>query len=270
MRPPALASPLERTPDPGLRPASSAPSARSAAATWVAGLSACLAVWMAVLASGCTGSEWPDRDPIEVRGAPVDTLEFLPAGSRYVLIDSLTKVRVGGFRLGFNLDDGCARILAFDLAKAATPRAGYAVRLDYRLPAYPDCPLDSGTRDSALSVRFTAADSPIVRLVDSLGAVFDTAAAVRGTLAFDSLELKSPALSTFRGRFFFRDTLGTVGRLLSADSLAACEFLNHAEYIRKSDSLKVIRYSWVTLDPASAPDSCKGAAHGDFLTPVAR
>lgn len=246
MRPPAPASPPERRRvPPGI-------------AGFLAGI--------ACLLAACTGSEWPGRDPIEVRGAPVDTLEFLPRGARFVLLDSLTEVRVGGLRLGYR----CTEILAFGLERKASPVPGYAVRLDYRLPADPDCALDPGARDSALAARFEAADGPTVRLVDSLGAVLDSARAVRGTLHRDSLELKAPALTVFASRFFFRDTLGTVPRLLSADSLTSCEFLNHAEYERKSDSLKVIRYSWVTLDASAAPDSCRGPLHGDFLEPLAR
>lgn len=259
MRPPAPAS----QPD----PARSAPPRRRAPATVrVPAAAAGFLAGLALLMPACTGSEWPDRDPIEVRGAPVDTLEFLPPGSRYVLVDSLTEVRVGGFRLGYR----CTEILAFGLERRTSPSAGYAARLDYRLPADPDCPLDSGARDSVLAARFAAADAPAARLLDSLGAVLDTALAVRGTLSHDSLELRAPSLSVFKSRFFFRDTVGSAGRMLSADSLSSCEFLNHAEYVRKSDSLKVIRYSWVTLDAAAAPDSCRGPLHGDFLAPLAR
>lgn len=262
MRPPAPASPPKRRRLPRPLAAFKAAGATVAAAALLG---------IAGLLPACTGSDWPEREPIEVRGAPVDTLEFLPVGSRYVLVDSLTGVRVGGFRLGFRPVTGCARILAFGLEKEAAPVPGYSVRLDYRLPAVPDCPLDSGARDSVLAVRFAAADAPVVRLVDSLGAVLDTAFAVRGRLFRDSLELRAPALSAFNASFYFEDEgFGPRGRFLQADSLSPCESLNHAEYVRKSDSLKVIRYSWVTVDPASPGDSCRVPERRESLVPVAR
>jgi hypothetical protein len=225
---------------------------------------------LALLVPGCTGSDWADRDPIEIRGAPIDTLEFLPVGSRFVLLDRLTEVRVGSFRLGCSLGDRCAEIVSFGLEKASSPVEGYAARLDYRLPAVPDCPLDSGVRDSVLALRFGPADMPVVRLLDSLGAVLDSAHAVRGSLSHDSLVLRSPAISAFNSRFFFSDTTGFQGRILSADSLTSCDSLNHSEFVRLSDSLSVIRYSWVTVDPATANDSCRGPSHRESMVPVAR
>lgn len=250
MRPPAPASPPERR-----GPAGS--PARLLAAAWAG---------IACLLPACTASEWSDRDPIVVRGAPLDTLEFLPPGSRHILLDSLTEVRVAGIRLGYR----CTEILAFGPEWKTSPVPGYAVRLDFRLPADPDCPLETGVRDSVIAVRFAAADGPTVRLLDSLGTVLDSAEAVRGRLSHDSLELKGSAATAFNSRFFFQDTSMPGGRLLRADSLSSCERLNHAEYARKSDTLAVVRYSWVTLDVPVPGDTCRWTPADRVIVPLAR
>lgn len=227
-----------------------------------AGLSAACLLGLALL-PGCTDREWPDREPLAVDPAPVDSLEFLPAGSRFVLEDSLTPV-LFRFRSGY----ACTRLTAFglDLRASADP-AGYLPRLALELPPQPDCPLDTGARDSVLLHRFTSADRPVARLFNARGGapalVMDTASVVRGILSMDSLKLKASADTASRGRFRYRDSTGTLRRQLWADSLPPCEFLNHAEYRRNGDTLAV-RFSWVTLDPAS-PEACGGAARADTI-----
>lgn len=229
---------------------------------------ACLAALSALWAAGCATDDWPDRDPLVVERAPVDTLEFLPRGSRFILQDSLAEVRFGGIRLGY----ACTKVLAFDLEKKSSlPSPGWSALLSLELPAVPDCALDDSSRSDTLSRRFPASEGAVVRLLDSAGKVLDTAFLARGVLAFDSLDLKSPALSVSQGRFTFRDTIGGVGgaaRRLSADSLTSCEFLNHADFRRHGDTTTV-RYSWITLDAAESPDGCQGMRQ-DALEPLQR
>lgn len=221
-----------------------------------------------IWAGGCTESEWPDRDPLVVDRVPVDSLEFLPPGARFALEDSLTPVLFGGFRAGY----ACTQIQILELEpRSAGPGrpAGFAARVRLQLPGNAACPVDTSPRDSEHLRRFTHGDGPTLRLLDTLGDVQDSVALVRGALAFDSLELKPPALSTSRYGFDYHDTAGGLPRVLSADSLNACEFLNHADFLRVGDTVWV-RYSWVTLDPAPENDSCRGDVHGDSLTPLPR
>lgn len=215
---------------------------------------------------GCTQSEYPDRDPLVIDRAPVDSLEFLPVGSRFILEDSLSGVLFRGFHLGYV----CTRITTIELERLGSiqpPR--YMARLGLKLPSEPTCALDSVARDSVLMRRFTAADGPTVTLTDSLGFVLDTAEVARGILLTDSLLLVAPAVSAFHGRFFFRDTVGSLSRILSADSLSSCEYLNHAEYRKngKGDTTTVT-FTWLQKDVAASPDSCKGPTRRDALVPM--
>ncbi len=221
-----------------------------------------------IWAVGCTESEWPDRDPLVVDEVPVDSLEFLPPGARFALEDSLTPVLFRGFRAGY----ACTQVQLLELEpRAAGPASpsGLAARVRLQLPGNAACPVEASPRDDSLLRRFARGDGPTLRLLDTVGGVLDSVALVRGVLAFDSLELEPPALSTSRYRFFYDDTAGGQPRLLSADSLNSCEFLNHADYLRSGDTVRV-RYSWVTLDPAPENDSCRGDLHGDALEPLPR
>lgn len=234
------------------------PRANSASPARLAALAAVLLAW------ACTDSEWPDRDPVAVDRAPVDTLEFLPPGSRYLLTDSLARVRVGGYRKGY----ACTRFTAFDLEERPfNDPPGWSARVGLELPSRPSCAAESGPRDSVLLRRFASAEGPVIRLLDSLGNVLDTATLVRGILQSDSLILKAPALSASKGRFVFRDTTLGAQRLFSADSLGPCERLNHADWSRKGDTTTV-RYTWVTLDAPADTGSCAGATRLESLAPV--
>jgi hypothetical protein len=204
----------------------------------------------------------------------VDSLEFLPPGARFALEDSLTPVLFRGFRTGYVIreEDDCTEVRILELeerAPAAGSPGGFSARVSLRLPADAACPVDTAPRDSVHLRRFARGDGPTLRLLDTLGGVLDSAALVRGVLAFDSLVLAPPAKSITRYRFAYRDTVDALPPVLSADSLNACEFLNHADLLRAGDTVRV-RYSWVTLDPAPANDSCRGPVHADFLTPLPR
>jgi hypothetical protein len=77
--------------------------------------------WMLAALLGCGKGVWPDRDPVIVDGIRVDSLKFLPSGSRFVLEDSLTSILFRKFRPGYL----CSRILKLDaepLSPPALPR----------------------------------------------------------------------------------------------------------------------------------------------------
>jgi hypothetical protein len=218
----------------------------------------------ACLIASCSLDEYPDRDPLVVESAPVDSLEFLPPGVRYLLADSASRVLVAGYRPGY----ACTEITDLGLERRpGWDPSGFTAKVGFRLPAEPTCPLVDSARDSVVEMRFGESDGPVVRLLDTAGRVLDRAELVRGTLSSDSLFHVSPALTATKGRFTYRDSSGFLGRQLFADSLGACELLNHADFAVRRDTT-VVRYSWVTLDPAFAPDSCSGAARQDTLTPL--
>lgn len=214
----------------------------------------------------CSGDEWPDRDPLIVEHAPVDSLEFLPADTRYLLADSLTPIRVSGMRLGY----ACTRVLSLDLeGQAFAQPHGFAARMRLELPATPTCALDDSTRDSVLLRRFALSEGPVVRLVDSSGAILDSAWLAPGVAAQDSLVTTPKATGglTFRGRFYYYDTTAEppYRHRLASDSLGACERLYRAERTSRGDTTTV-RYTLVTLDSLASPGICDVVPRRDSLT----
>jgi hypothetical protein len=245
-------------------PSASTESARPAGLRAGAGAALAAALLGAGHLASCALDEYPDRDPLVVEGAPVDSLEFLPPGARYVLADSAAGVLVKGYRPGY----ACTEITAMGLERrAGWDPPGYVAKVGFKLPAEPTCPLLDSARDSVVAARFGEADGPVARLLDSAGRTLDEAGIVRGTLSTDSLVHVAPALTASKGRFTYRDSSGFLGRQLFADSLGPCELLNHADFSERRDTT-VVRYSWVTLDPVSAPDSCAGPTRQDTLTPL--
>lgn len=221
---------------------------------------AALVLWAALAAayalSACSGDEWPERDPIVIERAGVDSLEFLPAGTRYILADSLTSVRVRGLRLGY----ACTRILAMDLEENTFVQPpGFAARIRLELPSAPTCAALDSAVDTVIQRRFDASEGPDIILLDTAGAPFDTAVLVRGTSVLDSFVHVPGSIAniTIAGRFTWYDTATVSPRTLAADSLNSCELLSHAEWSRRRDTTTV-RYTLVTLDSAASPDSCRG------------
>src|SRR5690348_4045792 len=79
------------------------------------------------LLSACSQSAWPEREAKTVDNVAVDSLKFLPIGSRFVLADSSTPVLFKGFHKGF----ACTRVLDIDLVRrdADSVPAGYHPKL---------------------------------------------------------------------------------------------------------------------------------------------
>jgi hypothetical protein len=211
---------------------------------------------------GCGVGSEVDRDPSIVTGIRLDSVIFLPAGSRFILKDSSTDLLIRKFYPGY----ACSQVLEMDLdsAPSGNPPA-YSPLTRVRLPAAADCALDSAAgRDTSITHVFRAGE--LIRLANSAGRITDSAALVPGELEYDSLAgVFSPITHVFSsGHYSVVDSGAGTGRYLYVDTLACGQYLNQAEAWGSGDTLKV-RLSLVTLDPASAPDSCRGSTHEDTV-----
>ncbi|MDQ2999684.1 MAG: hypothetical protein M3Y08_00275 [Fibrobacterota bacterium] len=229
---------------------------------------ACMAVLFFVAAlflPGCGGSVWPERSPVTVENVRIDTVRFLPPGGRFILQDSLVRIQLKGINIGY----ACSEILELKLedAPSGTPPA-FKPRSRIRLPAVPDCAVDSNAVQDSILTRIFGAGTGIVRIANSSGKPMDSAQVVRGTLHSDSLEGVVGITRTLTKRpWTFQDSLGSLSRTVSGDSLSSCTFLNKAEFSAVKDTVKV-RLSYVTLDSAASPDSCRGPLHRDTVPAI--
>lgn len=211
---------------------------------------------------GCGEPTWTDRQPLVADNVRIDSVLFVPAGWRFVLVDSITTVRFRGIHLGYR----CSEILELDLDSAASGK-GFAFRPKSRvqLPAEPDCPLDSSAgRDSLVTHVFrSGGDSAILR--NSSDSVTDGRILARGKVSYDSIQkVLGIARTIDQGHLFYRDTLGALPRQLFADTLSSCQFLNQATVEKMGGDTVKVRLSLVTLDSASVPDACHGE-HADSI-----
>ncbi len=222
-------------------------------------LSALAIIWAAIF-SGCGQSTWSDRQPAIVEGIRVDSLRFVPAHSRFVLLDSASKVLFKGYHVGYGLHAGydCIEILDMKLESLSKSQpAAFGPKTRVRLPTGVDCPLDTAGQDSLLTYVFPAGGDSIIRLRNSSGRLTDSAMLVRGRFFQDSLKGK-PSGETHvfaQGHWSFLDSTATIRRRLFVDSLGCNDFLNQGTYAIKLDTVKV-RVSWVTLD-----SPCQGSPH---------
>lgn len=227
---------------------------------------------LACLAASCSLEPWSGREGTFAEDIRIDTLRFLPYGSRYVLRDSATPIRFIDISTGYALGPGCASILAMgvDSIPRGTPPA-YAADSRVRLPGNPEnCAVDSGGRDTTFSHVFT--DGSIVRLSNSALKITDSATLVAGTMRRDSIKgIPGDALTFQVGPLTFRDSSSLAPRFLFSDTVHPCKRMNHADFWKgdstgKGDTITV-HYSWVILDPVET--DCGGAAQRDSV-PVFR
>lgn len=230
-----------------------------------AGLSLCVTAAFTLLClAACGEGVYGDRDPATVDGIRVDSVRILPFGSRFVLADAPTRLRFIRIKTGY----ACSEVLRMDLSSLPTGSpAVFKPDTRIRLPAVPDCALDTAGRDTTVTHVF-GADPAFVRMGNSSGKATDSARVVSGTLGQDSLiGVLGLAGTLSKGPWTFRDTSSQASRMLFGDSLASCSVFNHASYSRIKDTVW-IRFSYVTLDPSAAPDSCHGGAHADSVAPI--
>lgn len=212
---------------------------------------------LAVFAAACSVDPGQDRAGAEAAGIRIDSVRFLPFGSRFVLADSATDVAFLGYHAGYV----CSRFLELGLADAPTGAVpAYRPVTRIRLPGGGECPVDSGGRDTVAAHVFAA--GALIRLADVSGRVTDSALLVRGRIAYDSIVgvPDSAGKSFAAGKIAYRDGGPGLPGELSADSVPACRYLNSADREPGSGDTLKIRYTWVTLDPSASPDSCRGPA----------
>lgn len=228
-------------------------------------LRTCGTAAFAILLAACGQSVYPDRDPVTVENIRVEGARFLPLGGRFILADSASSIRLIGIHTGYR----CSEILEMGLAAMPTGNPpAFLPSTRIRLPAAPDCAVDSAGRDTSITRAFPAGPDTVVRLANSSGVITDAATVIRGTLQFDSL-IAVPTLGFItKGPWVFRDSSVNAPRKLFGDSLSSCRKFNHATWSKSKDTVKV-RLSFVTFDSAAAPDSCHGAFRLDSLDPAA-
>jgi hypothetical protein len=217
---------------------------------------------ISILLYGCGQEVWPNRQAATVNGIRIDSLNFLPAKTRYVLRDSATKILVKGYHTGYGSRPGhtCTEILDLGIepVPGRTPLV-YQPRSKIRLPADPDCPLETKGRDTTLTYTFSAGPDTTIQLLNPSGAIVDSAKLVKGRFSTDSLVGVPGGLARTitQGRWMYVDTSGLVKRQLRSDSLTSCEYLNFGTYSKIKDTIKV-SISWVTLDSTTVIDTCHG------------
>jgi len=217
---------------------------------------------IAVALSACSVDPGTDRTGTLVAGIQVDSVRFLPIGSRFVLRDSAASIAFLGYHAGYV----CSRFLRLGLADApgGIPPA-YRPETQVRLPASDECALDSGARDTTASHVFASSEDT-VRLANSADTVTDVAVLVSGQFKLDSLRGVPDSNSIFTvGKLTYAKSDSAAGPVLTAYSVPACIYLNSAEWEKGQKDTVTVRYTWLFLDPADSPDSCQGPTHDEVL-----
>jgi hypothetical protein len=215
------------------------------------------------LLQGCGVDSSVETVPQTVDGIRVESLRFLPLGSRFVLGNAPTSILFRKYHAGYF----CSEILKIELTPApvGTPPA-FQPDTRIRLPGTLDCAVDSAGRDTTIQHPFgTGMDS--VRLANSLGATTDSAKVAVGAFVLDSISGKfSPLTKTFSvGGLTVVDSSLGIPRKLFAESLTTCQFFNSANYtpVPQDTSVK-IRFTVLNKDPSTVPDKCNGT-HADSI-----
>jgi hypothetical protein len=209
--------------------------------------------------AACSVDPGADRAGAVADGIAIDSVRFLPIGSRFVLRDSASPIAFLGYHSGYV----CSRFVRLGLQDApsgVTP--AYRPETQVRLPASDECALDSGGRDTTVTHVFS--EESLIRLANPLGQVTDSALPVPGKLGFDSIRgLPDSTGALSIGNVLFRDSAASVTGELRIDSLPQCRFLNSADWEKSKGDTVLIRFSWVDLDPAAVADACQGPLHSE-------
>jgi hypothetical protein len=226
---------------------------------------AALALSLALLAAACSVDPGEDRAGTVATGIAVDSVRFLPFGSRFILRDSAVPIAFVGYHAGY----ACSRFLELGLKdepEGNPPAFRPSTRV--RLPGDDECALDSGARDTSAFHVFREGDS--IRLATPAGIVTDTAKLVAGRPDSNSIQGVPDSNRTFTvGKLTYRDSTA-MGKVLYADSVPACMYLNSAEWAKGAGDTLAIRITWVVLDPESAPGACEGFSHDDTIPVLPR
>ena len=222
-----------------------------------------LSATLACLLAGCSLEPDSNRKGTVAEGIAVDSLRIQPDGSRFIRVDTATRIRFIKVHKGY----ACAQVLALgvDSVVAGFPPA-YLPYSRVQLPGEADCALDSAGKDTTVTRVFQ--DVSLVRLANSRGKVTDSARVARGTFLYDSLKGVIGVTGTFSsGSLTFRDSSTLAPRFLFTDTVGPCLFLNQAVFAKDKDTNRVY-LSWMNLERDGSNDSCGGTRHVDSV-PVA-
>jgi hypothetical protein len=220
---------------------------------------------LALAAAACSVDPGPDRPGTIANGIAVDSVRFLPFGSRFILRDSAVPIAFLGYHAGYV----CSRFLELGLKDdpEGSP-AAYRPSTRIRLPGDDECAVDSGGRDTLATHVFRVGDS--IRLADPAGKITDVAELVSGRLDSNSIRGVLDSNRTFTvGKLTYRDSTAA-GSILEADSVPACMYLNTAEWSKGAGDTVVVRMTWVILDPGSEPGDCAGPARSEQIRVLPR
>lgn len=223
-------------------------------------MAAAVSVVLLAFVGACGIQVWPDRESAVVEGVRVDRVRAMPEGSRFILRDSLTSILLEGYHAGYL----CSEILEIGLDSGLTGngRPTFGPRTRVRLPEAPDCPADTGGRDTVLT-RVFGSGADTVWFANSSGDITDTAAVVSGRVSYDTVRgvPKGVVQSFEAGRWTYLDS-AIQGKILYSDSLNSCELPEWAVDSRPADyapgDTVEIRIALITLDSAESPDACAG------------
>ncbi len=218
---------------------------------------AALGIW-----SGCGDPTYPNRQALTVDSVNVQSLSFYPLNPKFILADSQSQVRLGGYHIGYR----CAEYLDIGLDSLPENPTLFRPVLRLRLPGAPTCAMDSIPHDSILNHIFRTDSNTQVYLANSSRLITDSAFLVHGKALRDSFQqtLDSLTMTAASGRWLFRDSTGLFQRGLFVDSLSPCEILDHAEYARRNDTI-LVRISGVTLDSDFVHGVCSGKPRTDSM-----
>jgi hypothetical protein len=207
--------------------------------------------------AACSVDPGTDRAGTVAEGIAIDSVRFLPIGSRFVLRDSATQVAFLGYHSGYV----CSRFLRLGLEDAPSGAVpAYRPETRVRLPGSDECALDSGSRDTVAPHVFS--EGAIIRLANPLGVVTDSATSISGRLEADSMRgVLGADKSLSKGNLTYNDSGSSGSPELHADSVPACRYLNSADWEKSTGDTITIRLTWVTYDPVVYADVCQGPVH---------
>jgi hypothetical protein len=215
---------------------------------------------LGLAAAACSVDPGQGRAGTVATGIAIDSVRFLPFGSRFVLRDSAAPIAFLGYHAGYV----CSRFL--DLGLKDEPEGeplAFRPSTRVRLPGEDECALDSGGRDTSAVHVFRDGDT--IRLANSAGKITAKAELVSGRLDSNTIRGVPDSNGIFTvGKLTYRDS-PAAGKLLDADSVPDCMYLNSAEWAKGAGDTVAVHLTWVTLDPEASAGGCEGARTDQIL-----
>jgi hypothetical protein len=219
-----------------------------------------------LLLTACNQSSWPEHEPTVIENTGADSVKVWPPGVRHALPGDVVFARVHGLRRVYV----CARVLEFEGLSLDSAGASYLTpRARIESPGLPDCALSKGLDTVFEATAPVAGKRTYLRT--PAGLVTDSLLSITGFATMEGfLHLPGDTLSV-SGRYSFRDsTAGHPTRVLVADSMAICEFVQGTTWRRSQvgDTLIIgIRTIQAAPIDTSLLPACAGQ-HADTVTAV--